>query len=52
MKEQMPMSLTASDRLAHAQGKLLTANDLDTGRLESSLSSHWVRGSDYGDLYF
>ena len=28
-KEQIPMSLTATDRLAYAQGKLLTANDLE-----------------------
>src|SRR6185503_17269264 len=49
-KEQIPTS--ASDRLAHAQRKLLTVNDLDTGKVESGLSSLWERGSDYGDLYF
>lgn len=52
MKQQIPMPTTASDRLAHAQGKLLTVNDLDTSRVESGLSSLWARGSDYGDLYF
>lgn len=52
LKELISMSLTASDRLAHAQGKLLAANDLDTGKLQNGLSGLWARGADYGDLYF
>jgi TldD protein len=49
---RIPMSQTASVRLAHAQSKLLSVNGLDTGKVESGLSRLWVRGSDYGDLYF
>lgn len=44
--------MTASDRLALAQSKLLFANDLDTGKVETGLSSLWARDADYGDLYF
>lgn len=46
------MSLTASDRLATAQDRLLVANDLDASKLENGLSGLWSRGADYGDLYF
>jgi TldD protein len=44
--------LSTSHRLAHAQRKLLSVNDLDTSQIESGLSSLCTRGSDYGDLYF
>lgn len=51
-KELISMSLTASDRLAYAEGKLLQANDVDVTTLQGGLAGLWARGADYGDLYF
>lgn len=44
--------MTADDRLALAQDRLLAANDLDIQQLQTGLSGLWARGADYGDLYF
>jgi TldD protein len=46
------MPLTASNRLALAQDRLLVANDLDIHKLQAGLSGLWARSADYGDLYF
>jgi len=51
-KEPIPMPMTASQRLALAQDRLLVANDLDIHKLQTGLSGLWARGADYGDLYF
>ncbi len=52
VQRDIPMLLSASDRLAHAQAQLLAPNDLDTEQLQKGLADLWGRGADYGDLYF
>lgn len=46
------MHMTASDRLALAQDRLLVANDLDIRKVQQGLADLWARGAEYGDLYF
>jgi Predicted Zn-dependent proteases and their inactivated homologs len=52
LKESIPMHMTASNRLALVQDRLLVANDLDIHKLQEGLSGLWTRGAEYGDLYF
>lgn len=46
------MLLTASDRRALAQDRLLDANDLAIPQLQQGLAGLWAQGADHGDLYF
>jgi TldD protein len=46
------MPLSASNRLALAQDRLLVNNDLDIDKLQHGLSALCARGADHGDLYF